>query len=150
MNTKKITALLIFMSLFSSILTKAQNWETNFEQAQQLAKQQNKALILVFSGSDWCAPCMRLENEIWKSEEFQNYAKEHYILYRADFPRKKQNQPDEQQMKANKQLAEKYNRSGFFPFVVVFDTNGKVVGETGYKKMSPKEYINHLNSFLKQ
>ena len=40
-----------------------------------------------------------------------------------------------------------YNKQGFFPFVVVLDEEGKVLGETGYKKVEPIEYINILNSF---
>lgn len=102
---------------------------------------------MVFSGSDWCAPCIKLEKEIWESAEFQAYAKENYVMLRADFPRKKANQLPEAQARKNGELAEKYNSKGFFPLVVVLDDHGQVMGETGYKKMSPQEYIGHLNSF---
>lgn len=127
----------------------AQNWQSDFEKAKQLATQENKPIILIFSGSDWCAPCMKLEKEIWQSEVFKNYSDKNYILYKADFPRKKKNQPVKEQAKANKALAEQYNKKGYFPLVVVLNKNAKVLGETGYKKMMPEVYIKHLDSFLK-
>ncbi|WP_321346035.1 thioredoxin family protein [uncultured Draconibacterium sp.] len=145
----KSASLTFLITLFFSGIAFGQNWQTDFNQALQKAKSEDKPIILVFSGSDWCAPCMKLENEIWSSDEFKNFSAEHFVLYKADFPRKKKNQPDTEQVKANKQLAEKYNQKGFFPLVVVLDENGKVLGETGYKKLSPNEYIKHLETFLK-
>lgn len=126
----------------------AQNWQTDFAKSKELAASENKTIILVFAGSDWCAPCMKLEKEIWESETFKAYAKDNYILYKADFPRKKANKIDSEQVKKNKELAAKYNSKGYFPFVAVIDKNGKVLGETGYKKVTPEEYIKLLNSFI--
>ena len=70
-------------------------------------------------------------------------------MLQADFPRKKKNSLNIEQQEKNNALAEKYNKNGYFPFVVVLDKNGNVLGETSYKKTSPNEYINELNSFSK-
>ena len=70
-------------------------------------------------------------------------------MLRADFPRRKKNALSEIQTKANAKLAETYNKNGVFPFVVVLDQKGNVLGETGYKKTTPKAYIDRLNSFIK-
>lgn len=137
-----------FILLFISTAAFAQNWQTDFDKSKELAGAENKIIILVFQGSDWCAPCMKLEKEIWETEEFINYARQHYVMLKADFPRKKKNQADSEQVTKNKKLASKYNTKGYFPFVVVLDKNGTVLGETGYKKMTPDEYIKHLNSFI--
>ena len=67
----------------------------------------------------------------------------------ADFPRKNKNALSEAQSKANAKLAETYNKSGIFPFVVVLDNKGNVLGETGYKNTTPKAYIKELNDFIK-
>lgn len=138
--------MLLLVALSATI---AQEWQTDFEKAKKMASQDGKAIILVFQGSDWCAPCMKLDREIWSSEEFIVYAKEHYVMVKADFPRRKQNKLTENQEKANAALAEKYNKQGIFPFVAVLDAEGKILGKTGYKKITPKEYINSLNQFLK-
>ena len=68
-------------------------------------------------------------------------------LLKADFPRKKKNRLSEIQQEKNNQLMEKYNTKGYFPFVAVIDEKGEMLGNTGYKKIAPSEYIKLLNSF---
>ena len=68
-------------------------------------------------------------------------------MLRADFPRKSKNALPKEQQEANAKLAEAYNKNGIFPLVVVLDANGRVLGKTSYKKMSPDEYIALLESF---
>jgi len=70
-------------------------------------------------------------------------------MLQADFPRRKKNALPKEQSKANGALFERYNKNGIFPFVVVLDHKGKVLGETSYKKTTPKNYIKELNSFIK-
>ncbi|WP_026709056.1 thioredoxin family protein [Flavobacterium frigidarium] len=127
----------------------SQNWNTNFKQASADAASQNKPIILVFSGSDWCAPCIKLDKSIWQSEAFKNYSNTNYIMERADFPRRKQNELTEELKKQNQVLAEKYNHDGIFPLVVVLNADGKVLGKTTYKNTTPEIYIEELNAFLK-
>jgi len=103
----------------------------------------------VFAGSDWCAPCIKLERNIWQSSEFKTYAKNHYVLYKADFPRKKANQLSEELTKQNAELAERLNSKGHFPLIVILDSNDRVLGKTGYKKLNPDAYISLLNTFIK-
>ncbi|MCB0399284.1 MAG: thioredoxin family protein [Winogradskyella sp.] len=139
----------ILSLLFSIAMVNAQEWYINFTEAQEASANSNKPIILVFQGSDWCAPCIKLDKEIWSTDEFKSYAKEHYVMLKADFPRKKSNKLSEEQTQANKKLAEKYNKQGYFPFVVVLNSKGDVLGEIGYKKTTPKKYIEEINAFLK-
>ena len=140
---------MVVMLLFFVTIGYSQEWKTNFEVTKTEANNQNKNILLVFSGSDWCGPCIKLDRDIWKSAEFMEYAKNNLILERADFPKKKQNQLSPEIKKQNQSLAEKYNKDGMFPLVVVLDKNGKVFGKTGYKNVSPTEYISLLKSFIK-
>ena len=135
------------LSLLSSLTINAQDWQTDLDKCKEIAQKNNQKIILVFSGSDWCAPCIKLENEIWNSDEFKSYTKDNFVLLSADFPRKKKNKLTKEQQEKNNQLAEIYNKNGFFPFVVVLDSNAKILGATGYKKVTPKEYIKILTSF---
>lgn len=144
MNKGILLSMLIFMNLSFGF---AQDWQTDIVKAKEIAASENKAIILVFQGLDWCAPCIKLDREIWSTDTFKNYAKEHYVMLQANFPRKSKNALSEEQKQANADLAEIYNKRGIFPFVVVLDSKGKVLGETGYKKTSPKEYIDELNAF---
>ena len=145
---KKIVVVLIVMFVSVSA-TMAQEWQTDINVAKEIATKESKPIILVFQGSDWCAPCIKLDREIWSTDTFKKYAKENYIMLKADFPRRKKNALSEVQTKANALLAEKYNKQGFFPFVVVLDSNGKVLGESSYKKTTPENYIKELNAFTK-
>ena len=122
----------------------AQHWETNWKEASAKATKTNHNIVLVFSGSDWCAPCIKLDQNIWQSPEFQHYADTHWILLRADFPRKKGNKLSAEQTAENAKLAEKYNQNGYFPLVVILNCNGEVLGTTGYKNVSADDYIKIL------
>ena len=125
----------------------AQEWQINFEKAKDLAQKNDNNIVLVFQGSDWCAPCIKLDREVWSTDEFQNLAKDRFVMLKADFPRRKKNQLSEAQESHNKSLASKYNPNGYFPYVVVLDPSGKVLGQSGYEKTSPKAYFNKLNAF---
>jgi len=65
------------------------NWQTDFNKAKEDASKQNKAILISFSGSDWCGPCIRMEKEIFESDVFTNYATNNLVLVKADFPREK-------------------------------------------------------------
>lgn len=141
--------ILITLFLCSIQMMNAQEWVTDFGKAKEIATQQKKPIILVFQGSDWCAPCIKLEREVWQTDVFKDYAATHFVMLKADFPKRKKNVLSVKQTEQNNKLAEVYNKNGYFPLVVVLDKNGKILGETGYKKLSPQEYIKLLNSFIK-
>ena len=139
----------VWYSLFLifSLSLSAQNWVTDFETAKTKAEQENKQILLVFSGSDWCAPCIKLDKNIWQTNTFQDYAETHLILLRADFPRRRKNQLSEQQQKHNNNLAEQYNPNGYFPLVVLLNADGTILNKLGYKALEPQAYINEINTY---
>ncbi len=146
---KKITSLGCLLLVLGVNHINAQEWLTDFEEAKQIASKNDKHIVLVFAGSDWCAPCIKLERQVLGTEEFKKNAKQNYVFIKADFPRKKKNRLSEEQQTHNNKLAEKYNRSGGFPMVMVLDKTGKKLGEIGYKKVAPKAYLDLLNEMIK-
>lgn len=102
-------------------------WEPSFENAKKVAKEKNELILLNFSGSDWCGPCIVLRKEYLESDIFTNYAKDHLVLVNADFPRKKKNLGDSDQIKRNENLAEIYNKNGIFPLTLLLNADGKVL-----------------------
>jgi thioredoxin-related protein len=143
---KKLLAVCLFF--FIGLMTmNAQDWHQDINDAKEEASTKNRPIVLVFQGSDWCAPCIKLDREIFQSETFKLYAEDHFVMLEADFPRKKKNALPTALQEKNNALAEAYNKSGIFPFVVMLDENGTVLGETGYMKTSPSNYILHLESF---
>lgn len=122
-------------------------WETDVEVAKAKAVELDRKIVLVFQGSDWCGPCIKLSKEVWDTKEFGTYASSNYVMLQADFPKRKKNALSEEHQEKNNRLAEMYNPNGYFPFVVVLDKHGKVLGETGYEKKKPAEFITLLESF---
>lgn len=119
---KTILSILVCLSLLSFA-----PWQTDFEKAKTLATQKHQLILLNFSGSDWCAPCIRMKREIFNSDPFSKMADTTLVLVNADFPRNKKNQLNEEIKKQNEQLADKYNPEGKFPYTLLLDANGKVV-----------------------
>lgn len=137
----KVLSFLIITAFFSI----NQEWNTSFEQAKVKAANENKLILLNFSGSDWCGPCIKLHKDIFDSEAFVEYAKRNLVLVNADSPRSKKNMPSKEQVKANEALAEKYNSKGVFPYTLLLDANGKVLKSwEGYPKLSAEEFIDEL------
>jgi thioredoxin-related protein len=126
-----------------------QPWLTDWNQAQNKATQENKFILLNFSGSDWCAPCIKMKKEVFESEAFLFIAENELILVRADFPRSKKNQLPKEQIAHNEKLAEKYNASGKFPLTLLIDAKGKVVKEwDGYAFASQDKFLTELRNTL--
>lgn len=137
----------LILALFLSLQSFSQEWLTDFEKAKKIALESKHNIVLVFQGSDWCAPCIKLEREIWNTAEFQNLSNDHFVMLKADFPRSKKNKLPADLENQNKKLAEIYNPNGYFPLVVVLDDHGKVLGKMGYEKISPSQYFKKLAAF---
>ncbi|SHL11251.1 thioredoxin family protein [Hymenobacter psychrotolerans] len=138
--------------LFSAIGVQAQpspvTWNTDLTQALQQAKATNKPVLAVFSGSDWCKPCIMLSKEVFDQPEFQQYAKDKLVLARFDFPRSKKNKLPAAQTKLNEQAAAQLNKEGAFPLVVLLSPEGRVLAKTGYRPGGPAAYDAYLTQLL--
>ncbi|MFT6873750.1 MAG: thioredoxin-related protein [Roseivirga sp.] len=130
--------------------TEQADWTFDFEVAKITAKESDKVILIVFSGSDWCKPCIQLHKTLFESETFLDYAKENLVLVKVDFPYRKKNSLSNEQTVHNEKLAEMYNPDGEFPLAVFTDANGKLLGTFGFDKTkSPSDYIFQFNQFLK-
>lgn len=122
--------------------------ETNFHHAQHKASQLQRPLLLIFSGSDWCRNCIKLENEVLKSDAFQAYADENIIIYNADKPILKKHKLPAPIKKTNDSLMIKYNPSGIYPYVVLIQNEKKLGAIGGYNGASPQQYIKKLKGWI--
>lgn len=147
MTIKKIIHLILILVATSAY---SQNWGNDFTAAKTAAKKENKNILLVFSGSDWCAPCIKLDKNIFQSEVFKTESEKKWVLVKADFPKKKANLLSTKLTESNKNLAEKYNKAGNFPLVVLLDSNGKVIGMLGFNNVTATEYIQMLTNLEKK
>ena len=101
--------------------------QTAIENAKQQAKEQHRLILLNFSGSDWCVPCIKMHKTIFENGTYKQMADSLLVYVNADFPRKRKNQPLSQTIKENEALADKYNPGGAFPFTLLLDADGKII-----------------------
>lgn len=133
------------------LLTTGVDWLTNFDSAKRTATENHKQILLNFSGSDWCAPCIKMKKEVFESEAFMSIANNKLVLVRADFPRSKKNKLSPEQTKHNEMLAEKYNPEGKFPLTLLLDADGNVIKEwDGYVFASQEKFIADLRQAVKE
>lgn len=141
-------ASLIFI-LFCVVInnSNAQDWLYDFEEAKIIAKEKDKNIVVLFTGSDWCPPCMKLERKVFLDKEFQAFADQKFVWVKADFPKRSKNKLTAAQENKNIKLAKRYNKKMVFPVLLVLNKEGTVLGATGYRKMSAQRYISLLTNF---
>lgn len=145
-----IITLLFVLSTATIQAQETLTWHTNIDEAINLSKAENKPLFLFFTGSDWCGWCIRLQKEVFKTPEFEAWAKEKVILVELDFPRKN-TQTDEIKMQ-NNQLQQFFQIRGY-PSVRIAKagdlvdnkTSFELLGETGYLAGGPSVWLKGAN-----
>ena len=135
----------LFLTLIALLATSvsgfAGDWQTNYAKALETAKGQNKRILLDFTGSDWCGPCIELRKRVFTKPEFRAYADKNLVLVEIDYPQRKQQSAE---LKAqNEKLSKQYGiEEKGFPTVMVLDPAGKVTREmTGYDGETPAAFI---------
>jgi len=119
------------------------DWMTDLGKAKAKAKEENRLVLMDFTGSDWCPWCIKLRKEVFSTPEFTEYAKKNLVPVEIDFPRQKPQ--SEELKKANEALQAKYHIQGY-PTVIVLNREGKKLGELGYEPGGPKGFIKKLEA----
>lgn len=136
---------ILIIGLSLAALSFTTEWQPNFETAKQIARDKHELILLNFSGSDWCGPCIRLRKEILDNGVFTKMADSSIVMVNADFPRNKKNQLSSQATKQNETLADKYNPEGKFPFTLLLDANGKVLKSwDGYPDENAQQFTDEV------
>jgi len=121
-------------------------WTENWDLALAASKELKRPVLVNFTGSDWCSWCIKLVNEVFSKDEFQNYAKENLILLKLDFP--KNIAQTEALKKQNNALQKQFGIQGF-PTILLMDSDGKEINRTGYQQGGAAAYVKHLQTLLK-
>jgi FAD:protein FMN transferase len=114
--------------------------------AFQMASTQHKPIFLIFSGSDWCLPCIRFEKKILADTNFLNFAKQNLVMLRADFPQRKKISAE--MIKQNEALADKYNPDGEFPKLVLLNPDESILTSIQFSNQTTGEFVTELTSVL--
>jgi thiol-disulfide isomerase/thioredoxin len=123
-------------------------WRNDLPGALQLARSENKLVLVDFTGSDWCGWCIKFDHDVLSTENFAIYAGQRLELVKLDFPR---HTPQVDDLKrANAALAGQFGVDGY-PTYVLLDANGRELGrQVGYREGGPDAFISELDGFSKR
>lgn len=144
-----VLAIIIVLFLSSTSLfgqEKDTYWFTSFEEAKVYSVEKEVPVVLVFAGSDWCRPCIQFKRSILQNTEVIQFAKKNLAILYVDFPARKKNKLSPELSKQNDVLAEKYNRSGAFPKVVMINSDGTILKQITAKNQQPQDFIRNCST----
>ena len=148
-----IKSIIISAALFLGIAenpieTVDEFWQTNYLQSVAQAKKENKVIMLYFSGSDWCRPCIIWKKDVFDTDTFQQFANDKLVPVKLDFPRLKKNRLPDMQIEQNESIAKLYNSEGVFPMVVFINGDGTVLEKSAYRTGGPSEFVAYVETIL--
>ena len=125
----------------------ADGWLVDFEKAKAQAAKEGKSILMEFTGSDWCPPCIQLEKNVLSKEAFKTGAPKNFILLKLDSPRDKSKQTPEE-IEQYQVLSKQYAVQGV-PTIFLTDAKGKPYWQTvGYSGDPADKYVANLNAQL--
>lgn len=129
MKTLILSACALFASVTFSLAKTG--WDDDYEKSLAKAKEDQKMVLLDFTGSDWCGYCIKLDQEVFSTSAFKRFAKENLILVELDYPRGKT--LPKKTKEQNDGLKSKYGIRGY-PTIILLDSEGKEAARwVGYK-----------------
>jgi protein disulfide-isomerase len=138
--------LLIVLAFAQLSRAESLEWLGDLESAKDRAKQENKFILLYFSGSDWCPACKKLKSEVFDQPEFADFARARFVSVEADLPRYRP--IGHLQLQANKALEKSFHVSSV-PTVVVLTPDGQEIHRLGYVPGGPAGFISQLGPIAK-
>ncbi|MEN8139393.1 MAG: thioredoxin family protein [Bacteroidota bacterium] len=151
MNLKKFLAVpLLFIAMVASAQSSYEikdpvvneGWNNNAEEVFTRAKASNSAILMNFTGTDWCVWCKKIKKEIFDTKEFKDWAKKNNVeLLELDFP--KRIQQSDQLRAQNASLARELGVRGYPSIFII--SKGKMI-KTGYVQGGPEAWIKSVES----
>lgn len=129
----------------SAFATIPEGWSDDLDKALEKAKAEKKSVLVEFTGSDWCPPCIAMRKNVFSKKEFVDAASKKFILVELDFPK-----GNKELSEKNQPLAEKYKIEGF-PTVILLDSTGREFNRffaSEFPKM--EDFLKHLDEALEK
>lgn len=120
-------------------------WTVNMDFAKKIAKEKDLNLLILFTGSDWCHWCKKLNEEVFSQDEFQQEVVKQFVPVKLDFPSAVKF--PEEIRKSYEAEMKKYGVRGY-PTVVLTDCEGNAFAVCGYQPGGAEGYLTLLNNLL--
>lgn len=120
-------------------------WTVNMDFAKKIAKEKDLNLLILFTGSDWCHWCKKLNEEVFSQDEFQQEVVKQFVPVKLDFPSAVKF--PEEIRKSYEAEMKKYGVRGY-PTVVLTDCEGNAFAVCGYQPGGAEGYLTMLNNLV--
>lgn len=121
-------------------------WQPNYNGAVSLARTTSKPILILFTGTNWCPACMKLEREVLTKPEFARTVGDKFVFLKAEFP---SYTAESIHASPYKFLLDRYQVDSF-PTMIVIDVEGNVLFTVNYQAGGPDAYANELLNKLNQ
>lgn len=139
-----ITASIAILTLTGSAMAGGE-WMKNVDDALAKAKESKKPVMVEFTGSDWCPPCIMMHEKVFSKKSFLTKASEKFILVKIDIPK-----ADPELSKKNQKVLKKYKVQGV-PTVILFGADGKEFDRfTASQYPEVDKFLGHLDEALEK
>lgn len=136
----------IMLSLFllQTGFTQEVNMITDWEQAKELAQKENKQILVILTGSEWCAPCKKMDKRVIANPEFQKYVRQNLVLFVVDLPGGG--------LHLNSKVYQDYSKfkkeyqSNALPSLILTDSSGGKIKLLAGKMFEPDNVMKQLRS----
>jgi thioredoxin-related protein len=131
---------LLTNTLLYGQVTKIDNWET----AREMAETENKDILIILTGSEWCRPCVRMEKDVIEQTDFVDFANSSFVIFEINLPK---------HLDLNSKVVKDYNyfknkyQTNSLPSLILVDkngtektriTNGRLSADNVIKKLKQK------------
>lgn len=120
-------------------------WLTDYNVAKAISAQSDRCIFLAFTDMDEGDWSRKMDDEIFQSPQFRQYARKNLVLVRLDFS-PSTTRPAHLSAQ-NKALADLFNIRGF-PTVVVVNPLGQKLLDSKYMKGGPTAFLGELDPIL--
>jgi thiol-disulfide isomerase/thioredoxin len=137
----------LFVGIVSACQTASalENWLTNYDDALAAAERTGRPVLTLFTGSDWCPHCKTLENNVFSTEIFREWADSNVVLLMIDLP---QNGISQAVRSERSQVCIKYGVRTF-PSVLLLTSDGtKLAAQAGYTGQSADAWLAQMSGHM--
>ena len=136
------TAVGVLILLSVNTVEGGEKWVSHLDEAKRLAEASGKDLLILFTGTEWCKPCLEFERVVLTQPDFTRTS-EPFVLAKLEFPVCDEKLPQDRA----KDLIAWRGRYGIrvFPTVLLANATGRPYAVTGYAGLKASEYMRHVD-----
>ena len=120
------------------------HWLDHYDTATSQARQTSQPILILFTGTNWCPACIKLEKQVLSNSRFAQTLADRLIFLKAEFP---SYTAESMEASVFYPLLNRYQVSSF-PTMVVVNASGQLLFEVPYQNADVDAYLQEILSKL--